>query len=515
VIFTRTISRKLALGLGLVFLMLIALAGSAHYGLSAFRAVVHELDYSINEAPHQTDLVHAVSHLVDPVLRHVSPSEERAEVPGHFQFALDNCRSELAVFRTKLEAFAAKSPEPQRIALVNTTLDQIEQGLVRLDQLHAMVDDNAARPTTVRQMHELVSELLVSAQSVPDPVAGLQTMVSDSRKVYRSAYTGIVAALVVALVIFALLLGYTWSAVYVPLQRLHDGVRLVHGGEFDYRLPITTNDEMADVARSFNMMTERFQETCRDLDRQVDERSQQLVRSERLAGVGYLAAGVAHEINNPLSAICMAAESLEGRIQPLLANDDPGEAEIVLKYLAMMQTESFRCRQITERLLDFSRGRDHTREPVDIVSLIHEVLAMVSYLTKYREKTISFAASDTCIAEVNGAEIKQVVLNLVANGLEAMEKGGTLTIHMIQRTDQVLLEFRDDGCGMSPEVLDHIFEPFFTSKHGGQGTGLGLSISHRIVQQHGGTICAKSAGPGTGSTMTVCLPRRANLRSAA
>ncbi len=514
-IFTRTIRRKLFLGLGFVLVMLLFLAGSGLYGLWRFRDVVHELDYSINQAPHQADLVRAISHLVDPVLRHVAPRQERVSVPGYFQFALDNCRKELALFRVKLDAFAARAPHDGRIPVVASTLDRIDHGLTRLDQLHAMADDESVRTSVVGQMHELVSELLVAAQGVPDPVAGLKTTLSDSRRVYGSTAVVISAVTVVVLVLFALLIGYMYSAVFVPLRLLHAGVRRVAHGDFDYRLPITTTDEMAEVAQSFNLMTERFQEIRRDLDRQVDDRSQQLVRSERLAGVGYLAAGVAHEINNPLSAICMAAESLEGRIQPLLANDDPGEAAIVLKYLGMMQSESFRCRQITERLLDFSRGRDHSREPVDLAALVHEVLAMVSYLSKYREKTIDFAATESCIAEVNGAEIKQVVLNLVANGLEAMNKGGTLTIHLIQRTDQVLLEFRDDGCGMTPEVLGHIFEPFFTSKQEGQGTGLGLSISHRIVQQHGGTICAKSAGPGHGSTFTVCLPRRANQRSAA
>jgi len=241
----------------------------------------------------------------------------------------------------------------------------------------------------------------------------------------------------------------------------------------------------------------------------VQERSRQLVRSERLAGVGFLAAGVAHEINNPLSAIAMAGESLEGRVlahQHLL---DPAEAQVVLQYLRMIQDESFRCKQITERLLDFSRGRDAVREPTDLAQIISEVVGMVQFLSKYRDKRIDFSSPGPCYASVNRAEIKQVVLNLVANGLDALEPGGTLRVTLREQTDQLQIEFTDDGCGMTPEVIENLFEPFFTSKHSGQGTGLGLSISHRIISQHGGTISAVSPGPGRGSTFSIRLPRQA------
>ena len=140
---------------------------------------------------------------------------------------------------------------------------------------------------------------------------------------------------------------------------------------------------------------------------------------------------------------------------------------------------------------------------------------MVQYLSKYREKKIEFRSTGPCYAEVNGPEIKQVILNLVANGLDAVERGGTLRIRLREQTDHLIVEFTDDGCGMTPETIDHLFEPFFTLKQSGQGTGLGLSISHRIINQHGGTISANSPGPGLGSTFTVRLPRNTALEAAA
>ena len=112
------------------------------------------------------------------------------------------------------------------------------------------------------------------------------------------------------------------------------------------------------------------------------------------------------------------------------------------------------------------------------------------------------------MVEVNGPEIKQVVLNLAANALEAMDSGGTLKIEITEQVDEVILTFDDDGCGMTPEVIEHLFDPFFTRRRGGKGTGLGMSISHRIISDHGGTIEATSDGPHCGSRFRIHLPRR-------
>lgn len=134
---------------------------------------------------------------------------------------------------------------------------------------------------------------------------------------------------------------------------------------------------------------------------------------------------------------------------------------------------------------------------------------MARLLGKHREKSIEFAPSAPCIAEVCPAEIKQVLLNLVANGLDAMQPGGTLRLRVIDQLDDAVLHVQDEGCGLSAEAMQNMFEPFYTSKQAGQGTGLGLSISHQIVSQHGGTIAAQSAGPGQGATFEVRLPKRA------
>lgn len=296
--------------------------------------------------------------------------------------------------------------------------------------------------------------------------------------------------------------------VLYPVRLLHRGVRRVARGAFDGKITLRTGDEMQNLAEAFNDMTERLRVMYEDLERQVQERSSQLVRSERLAGVGFLAAGVAHEINNPLASIAFCSEALERRIEPFLDGSDQGDAKVVRDYLRMVQEEAFRCKRITEKLLDFSRCGEIRREPTDLTELVNDVIEMVRHMGKYRGKSIVFDPRESVYAYADAQEIKQVALNLVVNALDGMDPGGTLRIEAKHSGGMAELSFEDDGCGMSPEVLENIFEPFYTRRRDGKGTGLGLSISHRIISQHQGEIRAESPGEGLGATFTVRLPLR-------
>jgi two-component system, NtrC family, sensor kinase len=273
-------------------------------------------------------------------------------------------------------------------------------------------------------------------------------------------------------------------------------------------------------------MTARFQEIRDDLDRLVQIRTKQVVRNEQLASVGFLAAGVAHEINNPLASIAMCAESLEGRFREMLESNREQNADlqnadsravpdsqqaVVAHYLQMIQAEAFRCKGITEKLLDFSRVGPGRREATDLGQLVEGVIEMLAHLGKYQRKRVEFHAADNAdagpiIANVNPQEIKQVVLNLLTNAMDAMDDGGSVRVRLDSSEGRAGLTVSDDGCGMTPDVLEHIFEPFFTRRRDGQGVGLGLSITYRIIADHGGDIEAHSDGPGSGSTFHVRLP---------
>lgn len=271
------------------------------------------------------------------------------------------------------------------------------------------------------------------------------------------------------------------------------------------------------------------------------ERTREVIRSEKMASVGFLAAGIAHEINNPLASIAWSAESLEMRIEDILGSQDEeissyrvvheAEAKIagdvreesqsavrseqglsnpdilqMKKYLAMIQEEAFRCKEITAGLLDFSRMGDARKVPTNISQIISTVVDMLKPLSKYRGKNIHFDADFSIIAPANSQELKQVALNLITNALSSVEVGGNVEIRLFLENGNVVFQVADDGCGMDDEVKQHLFEPFYTRRRDGQGTGLGLSISYQIIQDHGGDIVPFSAGPGKGSSFVVRLP---------
>src|SRR6185312_14597796 len=166
------------------------------------------------------------------------------------------------------------------------------------------------------------------------------------------------------------------------LRLLQRGVRHVARGSFDYKIDLQSGDEMQDLAEAFNEMTSKISVTYADLEQQVQERSRQLVRSERLAGVGFLAAGVAHEINNPLASIAFCSEALENRLGPVLDGPAADDAKVVRNYLRMIQEEAFRCKRITEKLLDFSRCGDLRRQRTELAGLVQGVVEMVRHMGK-------------------------------------------------------------------------------------------------------------------------------------
>ncbi|MEO2011149.1 MAG: HAMP domain-containing sensor histidine kinase [Pirellulaceae bacterium] len=359
--------------------------------------------------------------------------------------------------------------------------------------------------TELDHLHGLVSELPVYLHR------RMSYLQSEVKSKYRTwivlAWVSSVSAVVI---LVGLALFFNWS-IFRPLRFLVRDSRRVAKGEFDHRIELSTQDEMAELAQAMNGMTTRFREIRDDLDGKVRQRTQEVVRSEQLASVGFLAAGVAHEINNPLASIAWSAESLESRLVELYEEvgcDDDHEFHVVRTYLRRIQEEAFRCKEITEKLLDFSRLGPIERVATDMKDLVQGVVDMVSHIGTYREKTVRCQLSVPVIAEVHPQEMKQVVLNLLTNALDSVDEGGEVDVRLDCTDDELKFVVTDQGCGMPPHVIEHLFEPFYTRRRDGQGTGLGLSITYRIIQDHGGTIAATSRGPGYGSEFTMELPLR-------
>jgi two-component system NtrC family sensor kinase len=236
------------------------------------------------------------------------------------------------------------------------------------------------------------------------------------------------------------------------------------------------------------------------------ELSGQLVHAAKLASVGELAAGIAHEINNPLAIIAEEVGVLKDSLDPELTQEEDEPLDIC-EHLDAIHQAVFRCRDITRKLLTFVRQTEVRVEPQDLHSILDDVLeAMMG-----NELSISNVSLekrfDHRILEIltDRNQLAQVFVNLVKNAIDAMPGGGQLTVTTALRDTRAAVSFRDTGCGMPAEHLERVFMPFFTTKDPGKGTGLGLSVSYTIIRSFGGDFYVDSA-PGRGSTFTVELP---------
>ena len=311
------------------------------------------------------------------------------------------------------------------------------------------------------------------------------------------------ASLVVSLLVHRL--------VYVPLRDLDAGAKRIAAGELDERIPVRQTDEFGRLAGSFNAMTaalktsrDELEQWARTLESRVAERTEALraaqaeaVRGEKLASVGLLAAGVAHELNNPLTGV-LTFSSLMRKKMPA-GSQDAEDLDLVIR-------ETKRCAAIIRRLLDFAREKTPEKQFADLNALIQETVRIVERPAHLADIQIRLEL-DPALPKVwvDADLIKQVVMNILVNAQHAIEHQGTITIRTRAVDGKVQFSVADTGCGIAERDLQRIFDPFFTTKGVGKGTGLGLSVSHGIVQAHGGTIEVESR-PGEGSTFRVTLP---------
>lgn len=228
-------------------------------------------------------------------------------------------------------------------------------------------------------------------------------------------------------------------------------------------------------------------------------------RAEKLAAVGRLAAGVVHEINNPLATIAACAEALEARVQEG-AFEENAAVEDLNEYLELIKSEAFRCKSITNGLLDFSRMRAIDRRPLNLAETLESSANLLSHQKRGNRISIDVDIQDVLqLVNVDGGQIQQAVIALGANAIDAMPDGGKLTLRAFNQANGVVVEIVDTGIGIAAENLSKVFEPFFTTKEVGRGTGLGLAVCYGIVTDHGGRLSVRST-VGVGTTFSILLP---------
>ena len=296
-----------------------------------------------------------------------------------------------------------------------------------------------------------------------------------------------------------------------PLRTLEDAAMHIADGTYKSDISVKAPREITNLAFSLNKMAKQL-ETEKDelenwtntLEQKVDERTEelkkindQLFRSEKLASLGKLAAGVAHEINNPLTGVLTNSSLLLEDLE----DGDPRKEDV-----QVIVNETIRCREIVKRLLDFARQTKPQKKLSDLNALIENIILLVRNQSAFRNIIIK-KVLDPSIPEVmvDADQIQQVFINFILNASEAMQNGGQLVVEtrLTAAKDFIEIKFTDSGGGISEKDKRRIFDPFFTTKQ--QGTGLGLSISHGIIERHGGKIILDSA-LGKGTSFTIFLP---------
>jgi two-component system NtrC family sensor kinase len=312
------------------------------------------------------------------------------------------------------------------------------------------------------------------------------------------------AIAVSAMVLLSVIAFFTTNMITKPISELVLATRKVAGGDLTYQVRSPSNDEIGELALSFNKMTEslsqaehKLVEWAKTLEDKVEERTRelesaqrQLMRSEKLASLGKMAAGVAHEINNPLTAVLTFSKLLLDDLPP----DDERRED-----LQTVVDETLRCRDIVRGLLDFSRETKSMKKSQNINSVVENTLFLLRNQAMFHDIVVERNLQEG-LPEIplDEAQMKQVFMNMFLNAAEAMSGRGTLTISTSCDDGFVMVRIKDTGCGIPKQNLNKLFDPFFTTKKVGKGTGLGLAVTYGIVKSHEGTFDVKSeVGKGT------------------
>ncbi len=313
---------------------------------------------------------------------------------------------------------------------------------------------------------------------------------------------GAVGALLLCLLV-AVILSYTLTR---NLSKLREGVEILGRRNLAYRLDIRSGDEIEALAEAYNMMAGSLQEYSESLEKKVDERTKhikkverQLMQAEKLAAIGFLGAGVAHEVNNPIAVIITRLE--------LMAKDlEAGKLDTLKKDINVLKNHANRIGKIAGNLLTFSRDGGKDVIAASLNEVVERVMSLIEIPMRQKGLEVKTSLQDDLPPVlIDSSSMEQAIYNIVYNAYQATSPGGKIDISTtLHHSGQVKLKIKDTGQGIPADVKERIFEPFYTTKGVGEGTGLGLSITYGIVRDMGGTIEVESE-PGKGTAFTITL----------
>jgi len=373
-------------------------------------------------------------------------------------------------------------------------------------------------------------DLSLTQSTVSETIGWIELGMSVESVNQATAHATKAAVLLTLIVLFVTILVVVLivSAVVRPITTLVEATDKISRGDFSTIVHTDHDDEIGQLTKTFNRMTtslrhsrDEIEQYNRTLEEKIIERTQQLedaqaqlIQSEKMGAIGQLAAGVAHELNNPLGGILGYAQfTLEKLRKNIPDKTTPKEVESYLRYVGDIELQARRCKTIVQNLLRFSRSsRTVDFDEIDINQVMEGTLAFVEHQLRISNIELEVRlGTDLPTLQGNAGQLQQVFTNLIINAMHASEPNSVICI--TSRYHQALGEFGgtvelnvvDSGHGIAQENIKKIFEPFFTTKEVGKGTGLGLSVSYGIVKEHGGEITVKSE-VGQGTTFTVILP---------
>jgi len=304
------------------------------------------------------------------------------------------------------------------------------------------------------------------------------------------------AVTIIGMILVLLVSNLFANTIIKPLNYMVKISKKISAGDFSVKVKVESKDELGELEKAFNAMTSALQERDYELKKQTH---QQLMRSEKLSALGRMAAGIAHEVNNPLTGILMYSN--------LLLKNLPKESQNS-KDMEIIIHETIRCRDLLRNLLNFAREDVPNKQLVKINDIVHEIISIMGN-NVYFEKitTLTELSDDLPFVMIDPNQFKQILMNFVLNAAEAMSDGGKLVLQTLfdKAEDNVVIKVTDTGSGIPEKNINKIFDPFFTTKAPGKGTGLGLAVNYGIVRRHGGQINIESR-VGVGTTFIVRLP---------
>lgn len=489
----RTLTQRFGSLYALVILLLIGVGVMVTLQLRTIRL---DSNWLVGESTELGELASLVAELDAVEILLGDHGENLSETVDRVRSLLESAQSRLSLLsRNDVEDDGEQSEHDraERVAaeaILHALLDAREA--IRVNP-NALGLNTAAEQ--IRASHEPALALLTQAQ---------ESVRRANRHVHthaRLARTTLIVSLLVAVILLGIALRQAERNVVHPILKLADGANRFGRGELEHRIQVDSHDELGILAASFNSMADQLSEARTDLEKRVQKRTQDFIRAARLADLGVLASGIAHELNTPLASIASSAEGMQRR-----ANSKQLTPELMANYTQVITTETARAREITTRMLGLVRQDPGELARVPLALIAKQAVAALRHRAEGKQVSLASTAVDEGVhVFANAGELVQVIVNLLANAIDASPPGSVVDMSTWVDGSRLFLEVSDRGHGIPEAKLDSIFDPFYSTKKAGEGTGLGLALVATMVEFRGGTISVHSH-LGSGTVFQVDLP---------